>query len=87
MQTNKISEHLLRLMQKSRAKTACSYIPEQDEAIFCRHVGGGSSMDWALIQPKLAEHTCVCAYGHAGYGWSEFNPAPLECQMPLWQPD
>ena len=40
------------------------------------HVGGGSSIDWALIQPKLAEHTRVCAYDRAGYGWSEYNPAP-----------
>ena len=44
--------------------------------IILDHVGGGSSIDWALIQPKLAEHTRVCAYDRAGYGWSEYNPAP-----------
>lgn len=44
--------------------------------IILDHVGGGSSVDWALIQPKLAEHTRVCAYDRAGYGWSEYNPAP-----------
>ena len=38
--------------------------------------GGGSSVDWSLIQPKLAEHTRVCAYDRAGYGWSDYNPAP-----------
>ena len=44
--------------------------------IILDHAGGGSSMDWALIQPKLAEHTRVCAYDRAGYGWSDYNPAP-----------
>ena len=36
-----------------------------------------------LIQPKLAEHTRVCAYDRAGYGWSDYNPAPrtLEQQV------
>ena len=38
--------------------------------------GGGSSVDWALIQPKLAEQTRVCAYDRAGFGWSDPSPAP-----------
>jgi pimeloyl-ACP methyl ester carboxylesterase len=47
------------------------------------HAGGGSSVDWSLIQPKLAEQTRVCAYDRAGYGWSDYNPAPrtLEQQV------
>jgi pimeloyl-ACP methyl ester carboxylesterase len=44
--------------------------------IILDHVGGGSSVDWSLIQPKLAEHTRVCAYDRAGFGWSDYNPAP-----------
>jgi pimeloyl-ACP methyl ester carboxylesterase len=40
------------------------------------HAGGGSSVDWSLIQPKLAEHTRVCAYDRAGFGWSDYSPAP-----------
>lgn len=44
--------------------------------ILLDHVGGGSSVDWALIQPQLAEHTRVCAYDRAGFGWSDYNPAP-----------
>ncbi len=56
---------------------------EGSPTIVLDHVGGGSSVDWALIQPKLAEHTRVCAYDRAGYGWSEYNPAPrtLEQQV------
>ena len=49
---------------------------EGSPTIILDHVGGGSSVDWALIQPKLAEHTRVCAYDRTGYGWSEYNPAP-----------
>jgi pimeloyl-ACP methyl ester carboxylesterase len=51
--------------------------------IILDHVGGGSSLQWALIQPQLAEHTRVCAYDRAGYGWSDYNPAPrtLEQQV------
>jgi pimeloyl-ACP methyl ester carboxylesterase len=51
--------------------------------ILLDHAGGGSSADWSLIQPKLAERTRVCAYDRAGYGWSDYNPAPrtLEKQV------
>jgi pimeloyl-ACP methyl ester carboxylesterase len=56
---------------------------EGSPTIILDHVGGGSSMDWALIQPKLAEQTRVCAYDRAGFGWSDYNPAPrtLEQQV------
>lgn len=56
---------------------------EGSPTIILDHAGGGSSMDWSLIQPKLAEHTRVCAYDRAGYGWSDYNPAPrtLEQQV------
>jgi len=56
---------------------------EGSPTVILDHAGGGSSMDWTLIQPKLAEHTRVCAYDRAGYGWSDYNPAPrtLEQQV------
>src|SRR5262245_58094819 len=40
---------------------------EGSPTIVLDHVGGGSSVDWALIQPKLAEQTRVCAYDRAGF--------------------
>jgi pimeloyl-ACP methyl ester carboxylesterase len=49
---------------------------EGSPTILLDHVSGGSSVDWSLIQPKLAEHTRVCAYDRAGFGWSDYNPAP-----------
>ncbi|MEM1283064.1 MAG: alpha/beta hydrolase [Chlamydiota bacterium] len=32
---------------------------------------GGSSIDWTLIQPEIAQFTSVFSYDRAGYGWSE----------------
>lgn len=37
---------------------------------------GGSSLDWALVQPELARVTRVCAYDRAGMGWSEKGTEP-----------
>ena len=56
---------------------------EGSPTIILDHAGGGSSLDWSLIQPKLAEHTRVCAYDRAGFGWSDYDPAPrtLEQQV------
>lgn len=40
-------------------------------------VAGGSaySIDWALVQPRLAETTRVCSYDRAGLAWSDPGPA------------
>ena len=51
-------------------------VGEGSPIIVLDHAGGGSSVDWSLIQSKLAEHTRVCTYDRAGYGWSDYNPAP-----------
>ena len=32
---------------------------------------GGWSIDWAQLQPIVAQHTRVCSYDRAGYGWSD----------------
>jgi len=40
-------------------------------------VAGGSafSIDWALVQPKVAQDTRVCSYDRAGLAWSDPGPA------------
>jgi pimeloyl-ACP methyl ester carboxylesterase len=40
-------------------------------------VAGGAafSIDWALVQPGVAEKTRVCSYDRAGLGWSDSGPA------------
>jgi len=37
---------------------------------------GGSSLDWALVQPGVAAFTQACAYDRAGTAWSELGPRP-----------
>jgi len=37
--------------------------------------GGAYSIDWDLVQPKVAESTRVCSYDRAGLGWSDSGPA------------
>lgn len=37
--------------------------------------GGAFSIDWALVQAKIATDTRVCSYDRAGLGWSDPGPA------------
>ena len=37
--------------------------------------GGAFAIDWALVQPRVAESTRVCSYDRAGLGWSDLGPA------------
>ena len=40
-------------------------------------IAGGSafSVDWALVQPRVADGTRVCSYDRAGLAWSDPGPA------------
>ena len=42
---------------------------------------GAGSVDWANIQPEVANTTRVCAYDRAGSGWSEPGPGPGDPQQ------
>ncbi|MCB1109450.1 MAG: alpha/beta hydrolase, partial [Chlamydiia bacterium] len=35
---------------------------------------GLNSLDWSLVQPKIAEFARVCSFDRAGYGWSDASP-------------
>jgi pimeloyl-ACP methyl ester carboxylesterase len=37
--------------------------------------GGAFAIDWALVQPFVADTTRVCSYDRAGLGWSDPGPA------------
>jgi pimeloyl-ACP methyl ester carboxylesterase len=37
---------------------------------------GGSSLDWTLVAPRIAEFTTVVTYDRAGIGWSAEGPPP-----------
>jgi pimeloyl-ACP methyl ester carboxylesterase len=36
--------------------------------------GGAFAIDWALVQPQVANSTRVCAHDRAGMGWSDSGP-------------
>ena len=42
-------------------------------------VGGGFSVDWALVQPEAAKFTAVCTYDVSGTVWSDPGPV-LTCR-------
>src|SRR5215207_4765289 len=37
---------------------------------------GGTSLDWSLVQPAVAQTTRICSYDRAGWGWSDPGPSP-----------
>src|ERR1041385_2782618 len=37
---------------------------------------GDFSVEWSLVQPRLASFARVCSYDRAGDGWSEMGPFP-----------
>jgi pimeloyl-ACP methyl ester carboxylesterase len=37
--------------------------------------GGAFSIDWSLVQPRIADNTRVCSYDRAGLAWSDPGPA------------
>jgi pimeloyl-ACP methyl ester carboxylesterase len=43
-------------------------------------VAGGTSADWAWVQPEVAATTRVCAYDRAGRGWSDHGPGPRDAR-------
>lgn len=36
----------------------------------------GSSLDWSLVQPMIAQFSRVCSYDRAGFGWSDQGKIP-----------
>jgi pimeloyl-ACP methyl ester carboxylesterase len=45
-----------------------------DPAIILDAGLGDDSLIWAKVQPQLSEHTTVCSYDRAGFGWSQPRP-------------
>ena len=43
-------------------------------------VGGGFSVDWALVQAEAAKFTTICTYDVSGTAWSDAGPA-LTCRQ------
>ena len=46
---------------------------------------GGSSLDWALVQPGVAAFTRACSYDRAGTAWSELGPRPRTSRQAAYE--
>ena len=46
-----------------------------DPTVILMAGGGAFSIDWALVQPKVAENTRICSYDRAGLAWSDPGPS------------
>lgn len=46
---------------------------------------GGFSVDWSLVQPRVARFARVCSYDRSGLGWSELGPRPRTERQVVWE--
>src|SRR5262245_2999715 len=37
---------------------------------------GDFSVEWSLVQPRVAKYARICSYDRAGDGWSDWGPHP-----------
>jgi pimeloyl-ACP methyl ester carboxylesterase len=51
---------------------------EGSPTVILEQGGGGTSLAWFNVQPRVAEVTRVCAYDRAGLGWSQTGPEPRD---------
>ena len=56
-------------------------VGEGSPTVILESGSGATSVDWANIQPEVANTTRVCAYDRAGSGWSEPGPEPGDPQQ------
>jgi pimeloyl-ACP methyl ester carboxylesterase len=46
---------------------------------------GDFSVEWSLVQPRVAEFARVCSYDRAGDGWSEMGPYPRTMRQLVYE--
>jgi pimeloyl-ACP methyl ester carboxylesterase len=46
---------------------------------------GDFSVEWSLVQPKLAAFARVCSYDRAGTGWSDLGPHPRTMRQIVYE--
>src|SRR5215471_8050261 len=46
---------------------------------------GDFSVDWSLLQPRVARFARVCSYDRAGSGWSDLGPRPRTMHQIVWE--
>ena len=43
------------------------------------------SVEWSLVQPRVARFARVCSYDRAGSGWSDLGPRPRTMHQIVWE--
>lgn len=46
---------------------------------------GNFSVEWSLVQPRVASFARVCSYDRAGSGWSDLGPHPRTMQQTVFE--
>lgn len=46
---------------------------------------GDFSVDWSLLQPRVARFARVCSYDRGGSGWSDLGPRPRTMHQIIWE--
>lgn len=46
---------------------------------------GGFSVEWSLVQPRVAGFARVCSYDRAGDGWSDLGPHPRTMRQTVFE--
>lgn len=46
---------------------------------------GDFSVEWSLVQPRVARFARVCSYDRAGSAWSDLGPRPRTMQQIVWE--
>jgi pimeloyl-ACP methyl ester carboxylesterase len=54
-------------------------------AVILEAGAGGFSVDWSLVQPKVARFARVCSYDRSGIGWSDQGPHPRTLRQVVWE--
>jgi pimeloyl-ACP methyl ester carboxylesterase len=54
-------------------------------AVILEAGAGDFSVDWSLVQPRLAPFGRVCSYDRAGAGWSDLGPHPRTMRQQVWE--
>ena len=59
-------------------------VGEGSPTVILESGSGATSVDWANIQPEVANTTRVCAYDRAGSGWSADRPRARRSPADSW---
>lgn len=64
----------------------CSGEAKASRPVVILEAGAGDfSVDWSLVQPRVAESARVCSYDRAGAGWSDLGPRPRTMHQQVWE--